>query len=97
MMHVGNSFSCDGLNQSRFSRLFWRLNLSMFSLDSRPLGQGWQGHLHTADLLMAAPTCEAGEDEMDRFPNMTFHFGDATFVWRAQGYMSLSTVCIERA
>lgn len=32
---------------------------------------------------------EASDDELDQFPNMTFHFGNATYSWPARGYMQL--------
>lgn len=32
---------------------------------------------------------QARDDQIDNFPSFDFHFGNATFVWRAKGYMLL--------
>ncbi len=34
---------------------------------------------------------QARDDQIDNFPSFEFHFGSATFVWRAKGYMLLGT------
>ena len=32
-------------------------------------------------------TCQAKEEDLNNFPNMTFHFGSAIYTWPAKGYM----------
>mmetsp|Transcript_4104 Transcript_4104/g.9528 ORF Transcript_4104/g.9528 Transcript_4104/m.9528 type:complete len:428 (+) Transcript_4104:105-1388(+) len=89
------------LNQISFNgKDLFAGNLGEFKLDSGTSFSYFSGHqvmkLEEAirdaaskrNVSWSSISClKAGEDEMDRFPNMTFHFGDATFVWRAKGYM----------